>query len=85
MNSMSEVLQLAKQAGIPYGIIARKILGVSRAIMHSWATGVETIPQSRVEQLEELKRTIQHYIDSGKLPLPQEDLVWLGLLEVTKK
>lgn len=82
MNMMSQVLELSRRADIPDNIVARKMLGVSRATTHSWAK--HGVPNGRVEQLTKLKQTLQHYLDSGILPLTREELLWQGLVHVTE-
>lgn len=82
MNLMSQVWKLSRQAGISDEILARKILGVSRATLHKWDEG--GAPFDKVSQLETLRDTLQYYIDKGKLPVAKEELQWQGIIHLTE-
>lgn len=82
MDLMSDVWKLSRQAGIPDEIMARKILGISRASLHRW--DAEGVPADRIYQLEVLRDTLQHYINNGKLPVNKEELIWQGIIHLTE-
>lgn len=82
MNLMSQVWNLSRQAGISDEILARRILGVSRATIHKWDEG--GVPSDKISQLETLRQTLQHYIDKGKLPVDREELLWQGIIHLTE-
>lgn len=82
MDLMSQVWKLSRQAGISDEIMARKIIGVSRATIHNW--DVQGVPLERVAQLELLKETLQFYIDKGCLPVNKEELIWNGIIHLTE-
>lgn len=82
MNMMSQVLELSRRADIPDNIVARKILGVSRATTHLWVRN--GVPKARVEQVTQLIQTLQHYLDSGILPIERDEMLWQGLVHVTE-
>lgn len=82
MNLMSQVWKLSRQAGISDEILARRILGVSRATLHKWDEG--SIPSDNIAKLEALRETLQYYIDKGKLPVTKEELLWQGIIHLTE-
>lgn len=82
MSLMSQVWELSRRAGISDEIVARKILGVSRATLHKW--DVNGAPSDREAQLKALKETLQYFINEGKLPVDKEELVWRGIVHLTE-
>lgn len=79
---MSQVRELSRQAGISEKILARKILGVSRASFYIWERA--GVPSNKITQLETLKETLQYYLKEGLLPVDKEELTWNGILHLTE-
>lgn len=82
MNEMAQVFELMKAANIPEIVVARHILGVSRAAMYQWADG--GVPPNRVNQLTALRDTLAYHIEKGNLPKKYDELLWQGILRVTE-
>lgn len=82
MNVLKETLELAKSAGIPEGLVAREILGVTRATLHNWKRS--GYPPQREDQLQALRDTLQKHLDDGTLPMTREQLIWQGILHITE-